>query len=393
MLSIPDRDGTRAGRHRPRWDRRILPRRWWRLVVAVLVVAGAAGTGIGLALAGNSSSTRRPPASAAGQPGGVATPGVPGGARPSTAPAGSAADPTAVSGGRPAPGAAPGAAGGTGGGTGGDAGGAAAPATAGTGIASGTAAPPSTGASDRPSVGAGGLTAPASVSAQPPPSATSSPVHPGGKGGLGLSGTALDLGSVNSSGTFDITNAAAAAAPVTISASASWLSVSPRGQNVPAGGRTTVTVALDRAAAPTGPVSATVTVTTTASGVATAVGRVTVSASVGGPATVSSVTASPAALTPAACGSAASASTTLTVVVSSSVGVLSVDADATLPDGAAAHTSLTMASGSGDSTTWTGAIGPVTRGGELRYTISVTDLNNRVTTTAARLLSVASCPS
>ena len=389
MLSIPDRDGTRAGRHRPRWDRRILPRRWWRLVVAVLVVAGAAGTGIGLALAGNSSSTRRPPASAAGQPGGVATPGVPGGARPSTAPAGSAADPTAVSGGRPAPGAAPGAAGGTGG----DAGGAAAPATAGTGIASGTAAPPSTGASDRPSVGAGGLTAPASVSAQPPPSATSSPVHPGGKGGLGLSGTALDLGSVNSSGTFDITNAAAAAAPVTISASASWLSVSPRGQNVPAGGRTTVTVALDRAAAPTGPVSATVTVTTTASGVATAVGRVTVSASVGGPATVSSVTASPAALTPAACGSAASASTTLTVVVSSSVGVLSVDADATLPDGAAAHTSLTMASGSGDSTTWTGAIGPVTRGGELRYTISVTDLNNRVTTTAARLLSVASCPS
>jgi hypothetical protein len=381
MVSLPDRDGSKTGRHRPRWGRRILPRRWWRLVVAIVLVACAAGAGIGLRLRESGSPAPRRPAAAPALAGSTGGPGGPAPGVPATAGAGTAGrsrlprpgllTPTASSGpgstgpARPAAGGVPAAA----------TGGASAPAAAGGTPGGGSA------------VGAVGSTAVTGT-----PTATSSPVHPGAAGGLGLSGTALDLGPVNSSGTFDITNTAASPAPVTIGASATWLSLSPRGQTVPARGRTTVTVALDRAAAPTGPVSATVMVATTETGVVTTVGTVRVTATVGAGPTITSVTASPATLRPATCSAGGATTSTVTVVADSAVGLLGVDLDATLPDRSAAHTALALSSGSGDSSTWSGSVGPVGKAGQVSFTVTVTDLDNRVTTTR-KSLSVSVCSS
>jgi hypothetical protein len=337
-----------SGRHRSPWGRsgRILPIRWGRIVVSGLVALGVVVGIIGFALVsrgGNGARTDATGASATGrQPG--------------------ASNPVSVVAPSPA-GSAPGAVG---------------------GVASGIASP---------APGDQGLLPPQLSSAPPAPTSPPSPAvkvsQPGPRPAgpvLTLGRTSVDLGTVDSTDSVDLTATGTAAVDLRVGGGLpSWLTAVARTTHLEAGFRTELVITLDRSAAPVGEVNVPISVTpATGSGGGTirVTGEVTA-----GPKILS---LTPPSLRPQACATdQAPATGQLTVQVQDPIGMAGGTVSATTPDGATTTITLQLSTSTDDRSAWTALLGPSTAG-TLSYTVTVKDLNNRSASQQGSL-TVAAC--
>jgi hypothetical protein len=332
------------GRHRSPWGRpgRILPIRWGRIVAGCLVAAGVGAALVGFALVsrgGNSGRSAAGSSTASGR-----APNATGGLAvlaPSSAGAVSPAGETS---------------------------GVASPAPGNVDVypTELTTAPPAP-------------TAPPSAAVKVSPQPGPRPAGPV----LSLARTSVDLGSVDSTDTVDLTDTGTAAVDFRIGGGLpAWLTAVPRATHLESGYRTQLVVTLDRATAPVGQLSVPIEVTP-AQG--SGGGTIHVSAQVTSGPTIVSV-AAPNSLRPSACATdEAPATGTLTVQVQDPVGMAGGSVAVTGPDGQSTTVSLALATTTDDKSTWTARLGPSTAG-TLGYTVTVKDLNNR---TASRQGSLA----
>ncbi len=137
----------------------------------------------------------------------------------------------------------------------------------------------------------------------PPPGSPAVPVAPRPSGpALGLSSTRADLGDVDSVWRLDLRGEGTAPVDVVIGASPSWLIVMPGRSRIDPGAVVPLVIALDRAAAPSGPIDVTVPIRPREGGGG---GDVRVTARVDGSLQVVSMVAAPTTLYPSGCAPAA----------------------------------------------------------------------------------------
>lgn len=339
-----DESTQSTGRHRSPWGRsnRILPIRWGRIVVSSLVALGVVAGIIGFALVskgGNGGRTNATGASATGrQPG--------------------ASNPLSVV--APSPAGSP------------------------SGDASGVASP---------APGDQGILPPQLSSAPPAPTSPPSPAvkvsQPGPRPAgpvLTIGRTSVDLGTVDSTDSVDLTASGTAAVDLRIGGGLpSWLTAVARTTHLEAGFRTELVITLDRSAAPVGEVNVPISVTP-ASGSGGGTIRVTGEVTAG----PKILAVTPPSLRPQACATdQAPATGSLTVQVQDPIGMAGGTVTATTPDGATTTLTLQLSTSTDDRSTWTALLGPSTAG-TLSYTVSVKDLNNR-TASQQSSLTVAAC--
>ncbi|WP_045875533.1 hypothetical protein [Pseudofrankia sp. DC12] len=321
------------GRHRSPWGRsgRILPIRWGRIVFGCLVALGVVVGIVGFALVSRSGGGGHAAAAGAGATG----------RRPG------ASSPVAVVAPSPAQAGAP------------------------SGETSGVASP---------APGAHEILPSQLSSAPPPPTSPPSPAvqvsQPGPRPAgpvLTLGRTSVDLGSVDSTDSVDLTASGTAAVDLRIGGGLpSWLTAVPRTTHLDPGFRTELVITLDRSAAPVGQISVPIDVTA-AKG--SGGGTIQVTGSVTAGPKILSVT-SPS-LRPQACATdQAPATGPLTVQVQDAVGMAGGTVTVTAADGTTTTLALQLASSTDDQSTWAALLGPAPAG-TLSYTISVKDLNSR----------------
>jgi hypothetical protein len=206
---------------------------------------------------------------------------------------------------------------------------------------------------------------------------------------LSLSTGQLNLGTVETSASFDVESVGTSAVEFAVGPLPSWLSVTPAGGRVAAGSRTRLTATLDRSAAPAGPVDVGVAVSAVDG---SGGGTVRVTAQVGGPPQIVAVAASPSVVYPEGCASAAgSTQSVVTVTAQDSTGVFTVEVVARLPDGRTTTVPLTLGEASGERSTWSGGVGPARTSGALTFTAVATDIDG-LRTESPGSLTVDPCP-
>ncbi|MBL7502371.1 hypothetical protein [Frankia nepalensis] len=257
---------------------------------------------------------------------------------------------------------------------------------------SATAGPPGT-ASASPAPGSGLGLLPTMLPVPPPPTAVAStatriatPAGPRPTGpALVLARTGVDLGSVDSTDSVDLSNTGSAPLTVRVGALPSWLTAVPRASRLDPGYGTQLVITLDRVAAPVGRLDVPIEVTPASGGGG---GTIRVTAVVTAGPRILSVT--PPSLRAQDCATdGAPATGTLTVEVQDPVGMAGGTVAVTGPDGATATLALSLDSTIDDRSTWTAQLGP-SPAGVLGYTVTVKDLNNRVATHEGSL-TVATC--
>ncbi|ADP79893.1 hypothetical protein [Pseudofrankia inefficax] len=333
------------GRHRSPWGRsgRILPIRWGRIVVGCLVALGVVVGILGFALVSRGGNGGRADTASSGSTG--RQPG--------------ASNPVAVVAPSPAQAGAP------------------------SGETSGVASP----APGVQEVLPGQLSSapPAPTS---PPSAAVKVTQPGPRPAgpvLTLGRTSVDLGSVDSTDSVDLTATGTTAVDLRIGGGLpSWLTAVPRTTHLDPGFRTELVITLDRSAAPVGQISVPINVT-----VATGTGGGTIQVTGAVTAGPKILSVTPPSLRPQACATdQAPATGPLTVQVQDAIGMAGGTVTVTTADGTTTL-SLQLATSTDDQSTWTASLGPAPAG-TLGYTITVKDLNSR-TASQQGSFTVAAC--
>lgn len=206
---------------------------------------------------------------------------------------------------------------------------------------------------------------------------------------LSLSTTGLDFGLVETTASFEVASVGTSEVRFAVGPVPSWLSVTPDGGRVAAGQRERVVVTIDRTQAPAGPVDVGVGVSAVAGNGG---GTVRVTAQVGGPPQIVTAAASPSAIFPDRCGSVQRPTqSVVSVTARDSTGIFAVEVTARLPDGRTTTVPLALGTAAGDSSTWSGNVGPATTSGALTFTAVVTDLDG-LRSESANSLTVEPCP-
>jgi hypothetical protein len=208
---------------------------------------------------------------------------------------------------------------------------------------------------------------------------------------LAVSRTRVDLGSVDSTDTVDLTDVGTQALTIRLGSLPSWLTAVPRATSLDPGYQTQLVITLDRASAPVGAVDVQVPV---APAVGSGGGTIEVTGVVAAGPRILSVTqpalrdrACAASAAPAA--SPAPTSGALAVQVQDAVGMAGGTVAVTKPDGTTAVVPLRLGTTTDDQSSWTAELGPA-GAGTLVYTVTVKDLANR-TASQQGSLTVAGC--
>ncbi|MBX6387837.1 MAG: hypothetical protein IRZ08_02345, partial [Frankia sp.] len=215
---------------------------------------------------------------------------------------------------------------------------------------------------------------------------SAAPLPPAGPA-LAIGRTSVDLGSVDSTDVVDLTNTGGAPVDIRVGALPPWLTAVPGTTRLDPGFQTQLVITLDRAAAPVGTLDVAVSVTPARG---TGGGTIRVSAHVAEGPEIVSVRAP--GLRPEQCATEeAPSSGQLTVEVRDVVGIFRGELVTTGPDGQTATVDLTLVDAVDDLSTWAAPVGPVAAGGEVRYTVTVTDLESRVARESGAI-AVPACP-